>query len=171
MKKIFTIAFIILAGFAAKSHAQGFKLGLGAEGALPLGDMKNAYNVGAGLTIRAGFGLPGAGDVTLTSGAIAFLPKDISTGLGIDSKAQLNIPVKAGYRQKVAGPLYLMGEAGVTIIRSYFSDASGDLQSVGTSKFTYAPSVGVMLGGFDASVRYEGYEGQKFVALRVGFNF
>lgn len=170
MKKIFTIAFIILAGFATKSHAQGFKLGLGLEGALPLGNMKSAYNVGAGLTFRGAFSIDESSAVTLTTGAIAFLPKDLSN-LGIDAKAQLNIPVKAGFKYNVGGPVYVIGEAGATIIRSYYSDANGDLQSVGSTHFTYAPGVGVNLGGFDASLRYEGYQGQSFMGLRLGFNF
>ncbi|MBD1385222.1 hypothetical protein IDJ75_08015 [Mucilaginibacter rigui] len=170
MKKIVTIAIIILAGFATRSHAQGFKLGLGVEGALPVGALKSAYNVGAGLTIRAAFGIDDASAVTLTSGAIAFLPKDLSN-LGIDTKAQLNIPVKAGYKYKFGGNFYGIAEAGATIVRSYYSDSNGDLQSVGSTHFTYAPGVGVELGGFDASIRYEGYQGAGFMGLRVGFNF
>lgn len=170
MKKIFTIAFIILAGFATKSHAQGFKLGLGLEGALPLGSLKNYYNVGGGLTVRGAFSIDDASAVTITTGAIAFIPKDLSN-VGIDTKAQLNIPVKAGYKYNVGGPVYVIAEAGATIIRSYYSDANGDLQSIGSTHFTYAPGVGVNLGGFDASIRYEGYQGQGFMGLRVGFNF
>lgn len=170
MKKLFTIAFIILAGFATKSHAQGFKLGLGVEGALPVGALKSAYNVGAGLTVRAAFSLDASSAITLTTGAIAFLPKDLSN-LGLDTKAQLNIPVKAGYKYNVGGPVYVIGEAGATIVRSYYSDSNGDLQSVGGTHFTYAPGVGVNLGGFDASLRYEGYQGAGFIGLRLGFNF
>ncbi|MBL4678125.1 MAG: hypothetical protein JKY70_18250 [Mucilaginibacter sp.] len=170
MKRIFTIAFILMMAATAQLRAQGFKLGLGVEGALPLGDMSDLYKVGVGLTFRGAISLPAAGDVTLTSGAIAFLPKDL-TYLGNDSKAQLNIPIKAGYRQMVQGPLYLMGELGATIVRSYYGDANGDLQSVGATRFTYAPSAGVILGSFDASLRYEGYKGQSFVAVRLGFGF
>ncbi|MEB0260895.1 hypothetical protein [Mucilaginibacter sp. 10I4] len=170
MKKIFTIAFIILAGFATKSHAQGFKLGLGLEGALPLGSLKDYYNVGAGLTIRGAIGIDASSAVTITTGAIAFIPKDLSN-VGLDTKAQLNIPIKAGYKYKFGGPFYGIAEAGATIVRSYFSDANGNLQSIGSTHFTYAPGIGVDLGGFDASIRYEGYQGQGFMGLRIGFNF
>lgn len=170
MKKILTIAFIILAGFATKSHAQGFKLGLGLEGALPLGSLKDYYNVGGGLTIRGAIGIDASSAVTITTGAIVFIPKDLSN-IGLDTKAQLNIPLKAGYKYNVGGPVYVIGELGATMVRSYYSDANGDLQSVGSTHFTYAPGVGVNLGGFDASLRYEGYQGQSFMGLRLGFNF
>lgn len=172
MKKLFTIAFIMVATLTTSNlFAQaGFKLGLAAEGALPLGTLKSAYNVGAGLTIRAAFGLDEKSAITLTSGAIAFLPKDLSN-VDLDTKAQLNIPVKAGYKYMLSSNLYAIGEAGMTIVRSYFGDENGDLQSVSSSHFTYSPGIGVQLGGFDASIRYEGYQSQSFMGLRVGFNF
>jgi hypothetical protein len=171
MKKLFTIAIIMVVTFATSNlFAQaGFKIGLAAEGALPVGNLKTLYNVGGGLTVRAAYGLDEISAITLTTGAIAFLPKDL--GGGIDTKAQLNIPIKAGYKYMLSSNLYAIGEAGMSIIRSYYSDANGDLQSVSGSEFTYAPGVGVQLGGFDASVRYEGYSGAGFVGLRVGFNF
>ena len=170
MKKFFTIAIILVAAFStAKVHAQGFKIGLGAEGALPLGNLKNLYNFGAGATIRASFGIDESSAVTLTSGAIAFIPKDLNSG--IDLKAQLNIPIKGGFKYNLAGPMYAIAEAGVTIVKSYYPDASGNLQSTTGSSFTYAPGIGVNLGGFDASVRYEGYSGAGFAALRLGFSF
>ncbi|QHS54858.1 hypothetical protein GWR56_04580 [Mucilaginibacter sp. 14171R-50] len=172
MKKLFTIAIIMVATLTTSNlFAQsGFKLGLAAEGALPMGALKTSYTVGGGLTIRAAFGLDETSAITLTSGAMAFLPKDLSN-LGVDSKAQLNIPIKAGYKYMLSSNFYAIGEAGMSIIRSYYSDSNGDLQSVSGSEFTYAPGVGVQLGGFDASVRYEGYSGAGFLGLRVGFNF
>lgn len=170
MKKLLTIAIVLIAAFSTSAlHAQGFKIGLAAEGALPLGNLKNLYNVGAGLTVRGEIGIGEGAAATITSGVIAFIPKDLSSG--IDLKAQLNIPIKAGVKYTVAGPLYVIGEAGVSLIKTYYPDANGNVQSLNSTEFTYAPGIGVRLGGFDAGVRYEGYSGAGFAALRLGFSF
>lgn len=170
MKKFLTIAIVLIAAFSSSQlYAQGFKIGLAAEGALPLGNLKNAYNFGAGATVRAEFGIAEGAAATLTSGVVAFIPKDLSSG--IDLKAQLNIPIKAGVKYTVAGPLYVIGEAGVSLIKTYLPDANGNVYSVNNTEFTYAPGIGVQLGGFDAGIRYEGYSGAGFAALRLGFSF
>jgi hypothetical protein len=175
MKKVFTIMVVMAVALGVtKAQAQDsdykkFSLGLGLEGALPTGGLKSLYNVGAGATVRAAIGLDKASAVTLTTGVVAFIPKDL--GSGIDVKAQINIPIKAGYRYMLSDSFYGIGEAGVSIIKSYYNNGSSTLQSVSSSEFTYAPGIGVLLGGFDASLRYEGYSSAGFLGLRVGFTF
>ncbi|MFD0795110.1 outer membrane beta-barrel protein [Mucilaginibacter litoreus] len=169
MKKFLTIAVIILLGGAVQSNAQSFKMGLGIEGALPVGTFKEAYNFGGGLTLRAGFGIKPTGMVTLTAGAIGFIPKDLESDYE-DIQAQLNIPIKAGYKYMVTPHFYVIGEAGVTIIKTFYED--GEEEGIGsgsTSKFTYAPGIGVKFGAIDLSARYEGYDHGGFMGLRLGF--
>ncbi|QKJ28325.1 hypothetical protein HQ865_00635 [Mucilaginibacter mali] len=172
MKKIFTMAmiltFAIIAGKASAQDksAQKFRIGLGLEGALPT---NAGYNYGGGITLRVAVPITDEGAVTGTSGVMAFVPKSIS---GVNSKAQINIPIKAGYQHMFNGTLYGMGEAGFTIAKVYFpSSTSTSLASASSTSFTYSFGVGAHLGAFDPSIRYEGYSSSGFVGLRLGFNF
>ncbi|RYZ99722.1 MAG: hypothetical protein EOP47_16035 [Sphingobacteriaceae bacterium] len=172
MKKIFTLTVVMFAALVATNvqaqDVKKFTIGIGVEGALPVGGLKTVYNIGAGATVRAAYGLDEKSAVTLTTGAIAFIPKDLG---GVDLKAQLNIPVKAGYKYFLTHKFYGIGEAGFTFIKTYVPNGAGGTTSVSGTEFTYAPGVGVQLGGFDASLRYEGYSGAGFLGLRLGFNF
>lgn len=172
MKKKFTLVFLMLIALSAtKMYAQekGLSFGLGVEGALPVGSWSSAYNVGAGATVRITYGLDETSSITGTTGVMAFIPKSFS---GVSSKAQLNIPIKAGYKHMLGSTLYGLGEAGITMARTYIpSTTSGSLSSVSSSEFTYSVGVGAKLGAFDPSIRYEGYSGAGFIGLRLGFNF
>jgi hypothetical protein len=175
MKKISTLVIIMLVALTtSKLYAQKgddykkFSLGLGLEGALPLTGLNNAYSAGGGLTLRGTIGLDNTSAVTITTGAIAFIPKSFA---GVDLKAAINIPVKAGYKYMLSSNFYAIGEAGMTFAKVYASAGNGQTFSATSSSFTYAPGIGVQFGGFDTSIRYEGYSGSGFLGLRVGFNF
>jgi hypothetical protein len=175
MKKLFTMVIVMLAGLATTTaYAQDgdykkFSLGLGLEAALPVGNLGNAYSFGAGATIRATIGIDESSAFTITSGAIAFLAKDL--GGGYKLKTQINIPIKAGYKYMLSDNFYAIGEAGITIAKSYASNGNGGTVSASGSSFTYAPGLGLKLGAVDLSVRYEGYSGAGFIGARLGFNF
>ncbi|HEX8376525.1 MAG TPA: hypothetical protein VF602_01820 [Pedobacter sp.] len=175
MKRLFTICVVLLA-FSFKSSAQDseksykkVRIGLGLEGALPMGGLKTAYTYGGGATFRVAVALNEKSAVTATTGAIAFVPKDLS---GIDLKAQINIPIKAGYKQMLTEKVYALGEAGTTMVKSYVVDPStGKTISANGSSFTYSAGVGAHFLRLDTSLRYEGYQGAGFLGLRLGFNF
>lgn len=57
-------------------------------------------------------------------------------------------------------------EIGDTHSTVYY-DSNNQVQHISGNSFTYAPGIGVLLGGFDASLRYEGYSGAKFLSLRL----
>ena len=155
--------------YAQTASYKKVRIGLGLEGALPVGATSNAYNVGAGATFRVAIALDETSAFTGTTGVIAFIPKSFT---GVNTKAQINIPIKAGYKHMLGETLYGLGEAGVTMARTYIpSLGSGSLSSVSTSSFTYSVGIGAHLGGFDPSLRYEGYSGSGFIGLRIGFNF
>lgn len=158
----------------SKGGVNGFRFGIGIEGALPTNGLAG-YDIGAGLTLRFSHGVAEKFDLTLTSGAMAFIPKDLTVGSAtLDTKAALFIPVKVGGRYMLTENFYAMGEAGVTIVKTYLpkvSGTSGSFSSVNSTSFTYAPSVGVKFGGFDVGVRYEGLDGAGFFGARVGFTF
>jgi len=176
MKKISTLVILMLAALTtSKLYAQEssdykkFAIGIGLEGALPVSGINAAYSAGGGVTLRATIGLDKSSAITLTSGVIAFAPK--SLGGGVNLKAEINIPVKAGYKYMLADHIYAIGEAGMTFAKVYASAGNGQVVSATGSNFTYAPGIGVQFGGFDTSIRYEGYSGAGFIGLRIGFNF
>lgn len=174
MRKLFMVAMVMLAAltssklFAQSSDYKKFSLGLGFEAGLPVGSFSNAYSVGVGGTLRAAIGLDKTSAITITSGVMAFIPKTIN---GVDLKAQINIPVKAGYKFMLNDHFYGIGEAGLTFAKVYANVGNGTTVSANSTEFTYAPGIGVQFGGFDTSLRYEGYSGSGFLGLRVGFTF
>ncbi len=108
--------------------------------------------------------------VTGTTGVMAFVPEKIT---GVNTKAQLNIPIKAGYKYMLTSKVYALGEVGTTIVKSYYPTVTGTtttLNSVSSNAFTYSVGIGVHVG-VDASLRYEGYSNGGFLGLRLGFNF
>ena len=90
---IFTSLLIISFNTAnAQKESKQFSVGFGLEGGVPVGDAKNSYDFDGGITLRFSYHL-GPGFATLTSGAVGFYPK---SNLGDNTKATLQIPVKAG---------------------------------------------------------------------------
>jgi hypothetical protein len=176
MKIKFTLVLVMLFALTAttKMYAQSkdykkVRIGLGLEGAVPVGAFGTGYNVGAGATFRVAVALNETSAITATTGAIAFIPKSIT---GVNSKAQLNIPIKAGYKYMLGDSFYGLGEAGFTLAKAYYANpVTGSLASVSSTEFTYSVGVGTHLGAFDPSIRYEGYSGAGFIGLRLGFNF
>ena len=97
LKTILTVCLLALSTIAmaqTKSYKK-VRIGLGLEGALPMGSLKTAYNYGGGVTFRAAIALNEKSAITGTTGVMAFVPEKIT---GVNSKAQLNIPIKAGYK-------------------------------------------------------------------------
>lgn len=178
MKKQLTLLAAILLVLTISIQAQEkketvdkkFKVGLGVEAALPVGIMGDAYSFGGGLSLRFLYKITPEFGATFTTGGIAFVPKDLNN-LNDDSKATVNIPFKLGGRYKFTDKFYAIMEAGITHSIVYYSDANDDLAHISGNSFTYAPGIGVLLGGFDASLRYEGYENAGFIGLRLGFFF
>ena len=164
---LFLLSVTVHAQDTASNIGKRFKVGLGLEAALPLGNLGTAYSVGAGLTLRFLYKITPQFGVTFTTGGIAFVPKSINKY----SKATLNIPFKVGGRYKFTDKFYGIMEVGTTHSIIYYEDMNNKLAHTSGNSFTYAPGVGVLLGGFDASLRYEGYSGAGFIGLRLGFFF
>jgi hypothetical protein len=183
-----------------KGKTKGFSFGIGLDGALPLGALKEApssYKIGGGGNLRFTQGLAPGFDLTLTAGGIAFVPEDLNNKT-IDTKVSVFIPIKLGGRVMLGENFYLMAEAGVAFTKVYqaktltITGTSGTTTEgfVNGSTFVYAPSMGVRFGGFDLGLRYEGisdvYGGKVivlptgvapssksggFIGLRVGYDF
>lgn len=175
MKKISTLITLMLVLFvtmnvSAQDKEKSYKkvrIGLGLEGALPMGALKTSYNYGGGATVRVAVALNEKSAITATSGAIAFIPEPIP---GADLKASINIPVKAGYKYMLTSKVYALGEAGTTISKTY-AVVAGQTYSSSGSSFTYSAGIGAHALRLDTSLRYEAYSNGGFLGLRLGFNF
>ena len=120
-----------------KNYDQGFKLGIGINGGLPLND---PYDFNLGADARLQYDLSKRYSLTLTSGFNNFFVKGDDNDLGY-------IPVKAGFKAFVfKESLYLMGEAGAAFAVTNGYDKTSLLLS---------PSIGYIAGNFDISLRYE----------------
>lgn len=73
-----------------------------------------------------------------------------------------------------------MAEAGYSQYTFYSADVSNESDEIVKEKgggFSYAPSIGVNLGSFEAGIRYESTQLKDFnskislLGLRLGFNF
>lgn len=166
MKKTITLMLLlsITGVIELKAQDSGLKkirLGIGIEGALAGKGLKDSYSAGAGLTFRAQYNINREVGITLTSGVIAFIPKDLS-GSSKEAKAVIDIPVKLGGKYMITDYFYGMLELGISSIGVYYSDANGDIQKApSSSSFTYAPGIGVKLGGVTS-----GYV-MRFLSMRI----
>ncbi|MEO8116090.1 MAG: hypothetical protein ABI653_00490 [Bacteroidota bacterium] len=165
MKKLISLALCSLViGFAANAQTpekkemhSGATLGIGIEGALPLGDLKITSNFGIGGSLKGCFPVGNSGDITLTAGYINFSAKSPFTSLSL-------IPIKAGYRIRTTSGFYAEPQAGYGV----FTKGGG-------GGFLYAINAGYLdKSGFDVAARYEGISNNgtiSYIGLRVGYNF
>ncbi len=167
------VLFCLLSSVASIVHAQSetktFSVGFGLQGGIP--SSSTGYHFDGGLTVRLSYHA-GPGFVTLSSGAVAWIPKSFE---GSTTKASLQIPVLAGYKYVFAKPFFVMGEIGFSSFRVYYKDDNGDLAHSTFSGFTYAPTVGVTFHAFEAGIRYESTSlnggSASNIGLRIAFNF
>jgi hypothetical protein len=167
-----SVIILMIAFCASKAVAQketkSFSVGFGLEAGVPVGNYSNLYNFDAGLTVRFSFHA-GPGFVTLTTGALGFVPKDI---VGEPKKAGLQIPVRVGYKYIIHHHFFVMGEVGYVSTKTYYG-AEGQLQSLNSGSFIAAPSIGVQFNAFEISFRYDrNFKDQAgSIGPRIGFNF
>jgi hypothetical protein len=171
MRKI-TVLMLMIAFCATKAVAQketkNFSVGFGLEAGVPVGNYSSLYGSDMGLTIRFSFHA-GPGFVTLTTGAIGFIPKDLN---GEPKKAGLQIPFRVGYKYIIQHHFFVMGEVGYVSTKTYYA-AQGKLESLNSGSFIAAPSIGVQFNAFEISFRYDiNFKDQAgSIGPRIGFNF
>jgi hypothetical protein len=146
-------------GFAQDTEIKKLVLSVGAEGAIPVGDYKDAYSIGLGGTAQAEYMVAPKFGVTLNAGYINFSGEN-----NIESVGQ--IPVLAGGRFYFVKDIYVSGQLGVSILTGGDDSESG---------FTYAPGIGAKFSVLDVTLKYTSTSINSFnfsnVGLRVAFNF
>ena len=180
MKRIILLFALMLSTFyASEVYAQKdgkpFSFGFGLEGGPIIGnaDFKEFFSSEFGLSLRFSV-KAGPGYATFSPGALLVVPKSISEE---DIKIGTHIPLRVGYKYIFAEKFFAMGEVGYAAYTLYSADSdSEDVQKEKSGGFTYAPSVGVNLGKFEAGIRYEATAlkdkvNVALLGLRLGFNF
>ncbi|MDN3548788.1 hypothetical protein [Mucilaginibacter aquaedulcis] len=148
-----------------------FRMGIGADGLVPVGDLKNAVNFGLGVTPRLQYGLTKDLALTFTTGYYHFFTKDIyiqdglGAGLPIENSLEI-IPVKAGLKAFVIPNFYIAGEIGLGL---EVQDGGGPADLLLSPGFGYASK------HWDFGARYENLSEQGhsvgMFGLRVAYGF
>ena len=183
MKTITRLSALILTAICAftfSANAQvdrgGFRLSVGPDVTLPVGNFGDFYDWGLGGSVQGE--LPILNNdlyVTLNAGFNNFFAKDFN---GVSGEDLQMIPVKAGLKYYFVKNFYVQGEAGASFITN-----KDDVGATKSAAFVYAPQVGYLfhLGGknyLDAGVRFEGNSkfvdggsSNNFFGLRVAYSF
>jgi hypothetical protein len=150
-----------------KNYDQGFRLGFGLSGGVPLDAEPYEFNVGG--DVRLQYDLSTRYSLTLTTGFNNFFINGDDNDLGY-------IPVKGGFKAFVLkDQLYLLGEVGAAFAVTNDYDQTS---------FLFSPGIGYANKYFDASLRYEHYtnfpvlndngttgKGLGMIALRLAYGF
>jgi Outer membrane protein beta-barrel domain len=157
------------------NNNQEFRLSVGPDFALPIGNIAHAYSWSFGGSVQADIPMAQNLYVVITAGYTdVFVKSKEIPGRNIQM-----IPVKAGVKYFLLDNfLYIQGQAGATFLgnkSALFADKS--------TAFSYAPQIGVLLklGGkdyIDAGFRYEEVSSfytdgshENFLGLRLAWSF
>ena len=164
---VMAIAFTITtnAQETEKNYDQGFRLGFGISGGLPLDD---PYDFNLGADARLQYDLSKKYSLTFTTGFSNFFVSGDDNDLGY-------IPAKAGFKAFVLkDQLYLMGEVGAAFAVTNGYDKTSLILS---------PTIGYATSAIDISLRYEHFNdfpvmdgasvdtGLGLISLRIAYGF
>lgn len=181
------LAFLGFLAYAGKTKAQDapkssaskqeFRLSVGPEVGIPVGNLSDVYNWNLGGSIQMDIPIVQSLYVTVNAGYNNFFIKDEFKQQG-GHNMQL-IPVKAGLKYfPVGNVFYVQGEAGVSFLAN-----KTDLQANKSTAFVYAPQIGALIplapkNYLDVGFRWEStssfYDGgsyANFLGLRVAYAF
>ena len=162
---------------SAAGSKQEFRLSVGPDAGIPLGNMSNSYNWNFGGSVQADIPVVKNLYVTVNAGYNNFFVKKNLPDV-VDKNMEL-IPVKGGLKYFPLGNIfYVQGEAGASFLVN-----KSDLGADKSTAFVYAPQVGVLLkladkNYIDLGVRFEStaafYNGGNtnyFLGLRAAYSF
>ncbi len=163
MKKLLILATFSAFSFMAQSQdgpsIRGFKIGAGANLAIPLSNL-NSTSIGAGFDLLAQYGIAEQLAITADAGYTSLFGKDGFNNLSI-------IPIRGGLRFFATPELYLGGKIGVGIIKTEGSESrTATAYSFGAGYFL-SPMI-------DVSAAYDGYSKNGSFGLmniRLGYTF
>ncbi|MEO7212531.1 hypothetical protein [Mucilaginibacter sp.] len=174
----FTAAAIFLGtnANAQSTPKSALRFGIGVEGLLPTGNLKEISKAGIGITPRLQYGVADNLALTLTSGYYNYFGKSTPIA-GLDYKSYGMIPVKLGIKAFVSQNIYLGAEVGAGFETSNFGEvkgtSAGDVSK--NTKLIASPGIGWANQKWDVGARYENFSGQGnnfgTVGLRIAYGF
>lgn len=179
LKSIYILIATALLFFAgsranAQSAAAGkFRLGIGVDALVPVGNTKTTQNFALGLTPRLQYSVSNRFALIFTSGIYHFFPKSFPYPSGstlppimVKFRSEI-IPVKLGAKVFLSNNFYFSGEAGAAFeVARYAGERV---------HFLWSPGIGYATKRWDIGARYEDFSGNGYsdgaVALRVAYGF
>jgi len=170
MKKIILCAAIAATTAAATAqttkNAKQPLFSAGVELGLPIGDFKEGYKFGIGVTVQGEYPAAEKAGITLSAGYMSFAGKTFEfLGEKYKNPAQGVIPVLAGAKYYFTEKVYGHAQAGV----SFFNHGVG-------AAFTYSPGVGIKASeNIEVLVKYQGASKNgstaSFLGTRISYRF
>ncbi|MFA6083017.1 hypothetical protein [Mucilaginibacter sp.] len=156
---------------AQSTPKSALRFGVGVEGLLPTGNLRDVSNVGIGGTARLQYGVADNLALTLTSGYYNFFGKEIVSGADTKYPSVGLVPVKAGIKAFISQNIYLSGEVGAGFeTRDVYEGQDGK-----DVKLIASPGIGWANQKWDVGARYENFSGQSnnygTVGLRIAYGF
>ena len=93
----------------AQQDNKPWSFGFVIEVGIPVRDARTIYDFNFGATARFSYHV-GDGWATFTTGSVFMAPKNLDQGNNL--RVGVQIPFKVGYKYKLIGPLFVMGEVG-----------------------------------------------------------
>jgi len=147
---------------AQTSEKSAWRLGIGVEAGLPVGDISDGYSFVLGGNARLQYGVSNNLALTLTSGYSNFFNKEDENpdgGFGV-------VPIKVGVKSFFTDNLYFGAEAGAGFITQ---------KENSNTKLLLTPTLGWADKSWDFGVKYDHYAGQGSsfgtIGLRVAYGF
>jgi hypothetical protein len=170
MKKTITLTAIcicIIAAMPARAQRPGASFSMGAELAIPTGDLSLVSPLGLGGSGKFLFPVSSNFGFTVSAGYLYYLQKNY---FGERVGGFHAIPLKGGIRISANKGFYFEPQFGYTSFGSGGEDAGSD------GAFTYAGNIGYLIGNkLDVSMRYESAtkdgESIAHVGLRIAYSF
>ena len=182
--KLIAAAFTAVALFIGTSNVNAqstpksaLRFGIGVEGLLPVGDLRDVSKVGIGITPRLQYGVADNLALTLTSGYYNFFGKKINDATDVKYPSFGLVPVKVGIKAFFTQNLYFGAEVGAGFeTKDDYRYATGETDHNGkATKLIASPGIGYASQKWDVGVRYENFSGQDnnygTVGLRIAYGF
>lgn len=162
--KIFMLLVLVVLSASVNAQTKDskpFKMSVGAELGLPVGDVSTSYSLAYGVDLQGEYAASSSVGITISAGYIDWAAKSGYGGGNIGS-----IPVLVGAKYYFADKFFGSVQAGVSI----FTD-----RNVG-NRFTFAPGIGYKISEkFDILLKYQtiSFSGSSvnFLGVRAGLTF
>jgi len=149
-----------------------FRLSIGAEAALPIGNFAKNYSIGGGATIQANYSISKNLDLVFNTGLLNFKGtiRTFPTVGAIKFPNQNYIPLLAGINYHFNDKVFGVAQLGTTLIST--KDQNGSYSSL-----TSVPGIGYKFSkNLDAVLKYTLYTGSGMgaassIGIRLGYTF